>query len=75
MVQIRIHIAMGGILCDVEKMKISCNLILYLQTCFLVTTVAQFTIKMTNSERAIYFLSLYPFMTETVIIDIMLSVH
>ena len=34
MVPIKIHIALGGNLCYAEKMKISCNLILYLQTCF-----------------------------------------
>ena len=46
---------MRGILCDVENMIFSCNLIL--AGCVLVAVVAQFTAKTTNCWKAIYFLS------------------
>ena len=34
MAPITVNIAVGGTLCDLKNMKISCNLILYLQNCF-----------------------------------------
>ena len=45
----KINIAMRGILCDVENMIFSCNLIL--AGCVLVAVVAQYTAKQQIAEK------------------------